>query len=72
MAKKLFMFIAVAMMNAVLCTVCAQKSVISANDLPKTSAVFAVFALAIPLDPIPAAHTTKHCLFQAREPPISR
>lgn len=40
MTKKFFMFIAVAMLSAVLCTACAKDKVISANDLPKTSQEF--------------------------------
>jgi hypothetical protein len=39
---------------------------------PPFSAVFAVFALVIPLRYIPAAHTAKQRLSQAREPPFIR
>ncbi|MCL1867435.1 MAG: PepSY-like domain-containing protein [Paludibacter sp.] len=40
MTKSFFIFIAVAMLSAVLGTACAKNKVISANDLPKTSQEF--------------------------------
>lgn len=40
MTKKIFMFIAVAMMSTVLCTACDKEEIILANNLPEASQEF--------------------------------